>query len=74
MHSNKDTLLKGIKRLGYTTLLMFSAPFALYQAFKNENHPLFIPVLILGIVLAIAAIVMAFYAIKTIMDGLFDTK
>lgn len=74
MHSNKDLLLKGFKRLGYTTLLMFAAPFAIYQAFKNENHPLHIPVLILGVTLVIAAIVMAFYAIKTIMDGLFDTK
>ena len=74
MPTDKDILAKGIKLLGYTVLLMFTAPFALYQAFKNQEHPLYIPVLILGIILAISAILMAFYGIKTIMDSLFGSK
>jgi len=74
MHTDKDLLLKGIKFLGFTVLLMFSAPFALYEAFKNQEHPLFIPVLVLGIILGILAIFLAFYAIKTIMDSLFKQK
>ncbi len=74
MHTNKDLLLKGIKFLGYTVALMFAAPFAIYQAFKNQEHPLYIPVLITGLILAIGAIGLGFYGIKTIMDSLFQKK
>jgi hypothetical protein len=74
MHTDKTRLLKGIKLLGYTVLLMFSAPFALYQAFKNQEHPLYLPVLILGIILAISAIAMGFYGIRVIMGALFNQK
>lgn len=74
MHTDKDILVKGIKYLGYTALLMITAPITLYQAFKNQEHPLFIPVLILGILLAISAIFLAFYGIKTIMTSIFGVK
>lgn len=74
MRTDKTLLLKGVKYLAYTVLLMFSAPFAIYQAFKNEEHPLYIPVLILGILLAIAAIGMGFYGIKTLVDALFGKR
>ncbi len=71
MRTDKSLLIKGIKFLGYTVLLMFAAPFAIYQAFKNQGHPLYWPVLIIGLVLAVAAIAMGFYSIKTVMDSLF---
>lgn len=72
--TDKALLLKGLKYIAYTVALMFTAPFAIYQAFKNQEHPLYIPVLIIGIVLAIAAISMGFYSIKLIMDALFGKK
>ncbi len=74
MRTNKDLLLKGVKYLGYTVALMFAAPFAIYQAFKNQEHPLYLPVLITGLILAIGAIALGFYGIKTIMDSLFNKK
>jgi len=74
MHTDKDLLLKGIKFLAYTVFLMFLAPTVIYQAFKNQEHPLFIYVLILGIIIAIAAISYGFYGIKVIMDSLFNKK
>lgn len=74
MRTDKTLLIKGVKFLGFTVLLMFSAPFAIYQAFKNEGHPLYIPVLILGLLLAIAAIGMGFYSIKTLVDALFGKR
>jgi hypothetical protein len=74
MHTNKELLAKGIKRLGFTVLLMFLAPFTIYEAFKNETHPWYLPVLIIGLVFAISAIAMAFYSIKTIMDSLFNKE
>lgn len=74
MHTDKKLLLKGLKFIGYTVLLMFMAPVVLYQAFKNETHPWFWPVLIIGFLLAILAIGFGFYSIKVIMDALFNTK
>ncbi|NNG10910.1 MAG: hypothetical protein HKM92_12120 [Arenibacter sp.] len=74
MHTNKELLLKGLKYLGYTVALMFGAPVVLFQAFKNQEHPFYIPVLIVGILLALAAIVMGFYSIKTVIDALFGKK
>ncbi|GGW42890.1 DUF6095 family protein [Arenibacter certesii] len=72
MRTNKDLLVKGLKFLAYTLLLMFTAPVVIYQAFKNEDHPLYWPVLIFGLILAIGAVSLGFYGIKTIMDSLFN--
>lgn len=74
MRTNKVLLIKGVKLLAYTVLLMFTAPFALYQAFKNQEHPLYLPVLIIGLLLAISAIGMGFYSIKTLVDALFGER
>jgi hypothetical protein len=74
MRTDKTLLIKGVKLLAYTVILMFSAPFAIYQAFKNEGHPLYFPVLILGLLLAVAAIGMGFYGIKTLVDALFGKR
>jgi hypothetical protein len=67
-------LIKGVKRLMYTLALMFSAPTVLYQAFKNQDHPWFLPVLIVGGLLALAAVGMGFYSIKTLVDALFGGR
>lgn len=69
--TNKELLLKGIKYLAYTVALMFTAPVVIYQAFKNQEHPWYLPVLIVGAILALAAIAMGFYSIKTVVDALF---
>ncbi|WP_149276059.1 DUF6095 family protein [Pareuzebyella sediminis] len=74
MRTDKDLLVKGIKFLFFTILLMFSAPFAIYEAFKNQEHPLYWPVLILGLILAIAAVSCGFYSIKLIVDAVFGKK
>ena len=74
MHTNKALLAKGVKLLAYTVILMFSAPFAIYQAFKNQEHPLYWPVLILGLLLAVSAIGMGFYGISTLVKSLFGEE
>lgn len=71
MKTNKELLIKGVKYLVYTLVLMFTAPVVLFQAFKNTEHSFYIPVLIVGFILAIAAIVMGFYSIKVLMAGIF---
>lgn len=72
MRTDKELLIKGLKFIAYTIALMFSAPIVLYQAFKNEGHPFFWPVAIIGFILAILAIGMGFYSIKVLMDALFN--
>lgn len=74
MNTNKDILVKGIKKLAYTAMLMFLAPVVIWQAFKNEGHPLYWPVLVVGIILAVAAITMGFKGITTIMESMFGKR
>ncbi|MBU2946076.1 DUF6095 family protein [Zobellia uliginosa] len=72
--TDKDLLVKGIKHIAYTIALMFLAPGVIYQAFKNEGHPLYWPVLILGFIFAIAAILLAFYSLRLIMESIFGRR
>ena len=74
MRTDKDLLVKSLKLFGYTVVFMFTAPYAIYQAFKNQEHPLYIPVLILGFLLAICAISFGFYSVKVLMDAIFGKK
>lgn len=74
MRTDKDLLVKGMKSFFYTALLMFVAPIVLYQAFKNTDKPLFIPVLIVGILLAGWAIYMGFRSVSIVMDAVFGKK
>ncbi|MCR9262783.1 MAG: DUF6095 family protein [Flavobacteriaceae bacterium] len=73
-HTDKELLVKGIKSFGYTVAAMFLGPFLLYQAFKNEDHPFYIPVLILGILFAGLAIYLGFRSVNIVMDALFGKK
>lgn len=73
-HTDKDLLARGIRTLIYTALLMFTAPVVLYQAYKNTGHQWFIPVLIVGITLSIAAVVLGFSGIKKIVDSVFGKR
>jgi cytochrome bd-type quinol oxidase subunit 1 len=74
MKTDKDHLIKGVKHFAYTFLLMFTAPIILWQAFKNQEHTFYIPVLIVGLLLAIAAIAMGFYSVHLMMNALFNTQ
>jgi len=74
MKTDKDLLIKGLKHIAYTVVLLFTAPFVLSQAFKNQEHTFYIPILIIGIILAISAIAMGFYSVHIIMNALFNSK
>ncbi|NAS11987.1 hypothetical protein GTQ38_08250 [Flavobacteriaceae bacterium R33] len=67
-------MFKGLRSFLITLGLMFLAPFVIYQAFKNEEHPWYIPVLVIGLILAVAAIVMGFRSVKTVVDGFFSKE
>lgn len=72
MHTNKEKLVRGIKLMGGTLVLLVTAPIILNSSFKNQDHPLFIPVLGIGIILFIAAIYFGFKGIKMLMRALFN--
>jgi len=71
---NTKKLKKGLLKIGTFFILCFVAPVLVYQAFKNQEHPFYWPVLAIGIGLSITAIIYGFWAIKILLDGLFGDK
>ncbi|SDR68374.1 DUF6095 family protein [Christiangramia echinicola] len=71
-HTNKEVLSKGIKYLAGALPLALIGPSILYNAFNNQDHPLYIAVLILGIIATFASIFLMFKGIMTIIKALFD--
>lgn len=72
--TDKELLVKGLKSFGYTAIFMFLAPVSFYEAIKNDDKPLFIPVLILSIILAGLAIYLGFRSVNIVMDAVFGKK
>ncbi len=72
--TNKELLGKGVQRMAIALIFMFIGPVIIHSAFKNQDHPLYIPILVLGIIGAAFAIFMAFKGLKTIMDSMFGKK
>ncbi|RED38645.1 hypothetical protein DFQ10_110152 [Winogradskyella eximia] len=72
--TDKDILIKGIKRLGICLGLMFAGPTLLHLALDNQDKPLYVPLLILAFILCIAAIIFLFLGINTILDSMFKKK
>lgn len=71
-HTNRKFLSSGLKYLAGAVPLAFLGPVVLYSAFNNQNHSLYIPVVILGGAACIAALFLMFKGIGTLMKSLFD--
>ena len=69
--TNKDILVKGLKKMGLSLVCMFLGPTLIYVAFSNQEKTLYIPLLILSITICILAVYLAFIGLKTIMDSMF---
>lgn len=69
--TDKELLNKGLKRMGICLILMFAGPSLLYLALSNEDKPLYIPLLVIGIIGCIGAIAMLFIGLNTIGNSLF---
>ncbi len=67
---NVALLKKGLLRIFIFGICCFMGPVILYQAFKNEGHPFFWPVFIIGIIIFFTAILFGFLGIKTIVSAL----
>jgi hypothetical protein len=72
--TNKDLLVKGLKKMGLSLMFMFLGPTLIYVAFSNQEKPLYIPILIIGILICILAVVFAFKGINTILDSMFKNN
>jgi len=72
--TNKDLLVDGLKTMGITLFLLFLGPFILHAGFSNTDKPLYIPLVIAGIVICGLAIYFGFKGIRTIMNSLFGSK
>lgn len=70
-HTDKALLAKGIKYMASSLLFIVVGPGTIYQAFKNQGHPYYLPVLIVGLCAAALAIFMVFKGLKTIMSAIF---
>ena len=74
MGTDKQLLLKGVRFLAFALPLMFLGPSVIHSSFKNQEHPLYIPILGLGIIFCMLSVFMMFKGIQTIMKSLFDGK
>jgi len=74
MGTNRDELIRGIKYEAAALPLLLLAPVLItigFKALKLQNNYLW---LIIGIVLAISAIVLGFIGIRIILNALFNSK
>jgi len=69
--TDKELLVKGIKKMGISLIFMFLGPTLLYIAFSNQEKPLYIPILIVAFAVCTLAIFFAFKGIKIILDSMF---
>lgn len=74
MATDKKILVKGLTKLGWALPMFFLGPVVIHSSFKNEGHPMFIPILGIGIIICIAAMFLMFMGIRTIMKSLFDNN
>lgn len=70
--TNKEVLGKGIRYLAGALPVIFIGPSILYSAFHNREHPLYVAVLVLGIIMCGLAIFLIFKGISFLMKALFD--
>ncbi len=71
-HTNKKVLSKGIKYLAGALPLAMIGPSILFSAFNNQDKPLYLAILILGIIASAAAVFLMFKGIMTVVKSMFD--
>ena len=71
-HTNKNQLVRGLKFLAGALPLSFIGPVVMFSSFKNQDHDLFIPILLFSLLAMAAAIFLMFKGISIVMKSLFD--
>ena len=70
--TNKKLLVKGIKHLVVSIVLMFTGPSVIYLALSNKDKSLYILLISLGFIGCIAAIYFAFKGLSIILESVFQ--
>jgi len=71
---NKNHLAEGLKKIFISIFLMFLGPTILFQSFKNEDHPWFLPVLSISIVICVLSLFYGVKGLQSIMNAIFKKK
>ena len=71
---DKIALKKGLQRVFYGILAAFIGPVVIMQAFQNEGHPWYWPVLLIGLLFFCGAIGFGFWGILTLVNALLGKK
>jgi uncharacterized membrane protein len=74
MATNKELLAKGVKYLFGALPLMFIGPSIMYNAFMNKQNNWHYLVLIIGCIICLVSVFLAFKGLKTMTDALFNDK
>lgn len=69
---DKIKIAKGLRKISFGILFMFIGPVILYSAFKNENHFMYYPVIIIGIAVCATAMYQFFMGLRTLVSGIFN--
>lgn len=72
MATDRKILMRGVRYLAWALPMFFIGPIVIHSSFKNEEHPFFVPVLGVGIIVCLMAMFFLFMGIRTIMRSLFD--
>ena len=72
MSVNREVLNKGLQFLAGSLPTLFIGVFILNSSFKNQKHPLFVYILILGVLICGYAVYLMFKGINTIMKSMFE--
>ncbi len=70
--SQKTIISTALKRIIIAFPLLFIGPVIIHSAFKNQLHPFYIPVLIIGCIVCLSAVLLLFFGIKRLVGDLFD--
>lgn len=73
MATNKKVLIKGLQILASSLPLLFLGPVTINSAFKNEEHPLYLLILALGIIICSLGVFLIFKGINTLIKSLFES-
>ena len=71
-YTNKQLLLKGIKRMALAVPLLIASPYLLTLSFLNKENFMFYVALPMGLIAGFFAIYLCFKGLKTIMDSMFQ--
>ena len=70
----KNHLAEGLKKIFISIFLMFLGPTILFQSFKNGDHPWFLPVLSISIVVCVLSLFYGVKGLQSIMNAIFKKK